>query len=235
MSFADKYPELVKYLDNTDDYENSSFEFDENGNRKLMVIQRGPIDSGSVLFEMTERGWQPVDADTLLDTAVPSLERAEIEAVCSVSSAEDHVIVAAEIKDQVDQFSSATGPDGGNLACVWAVRHIVEAVLDRWITRTDGTAVFDPELRQCFSPSLDGVGIPAGGIIISPTETNASGQRNIGHIGLLGPEASDDRRLIYSNSSSAAMWKQNFTVKSWKAKYQTQKQLKVHFYPLPLK
>ena len=135
---------------------------------------------------------------------------------------------------QAGTFSSKTGPDGGNLACVWAVRHLVYNALGRWITRTDGTSVFDAELQKCYGATWQEADTLAGGIIISPTITMKNGRRNIGHVGLLGPAAKGKERLIYSNSSSSARWKQNFTLDSWIERYRAKKGLKVRFYPLPL-
>jgi hypothetical protein len=241
MSVTDKYPELLKYLDPSTEYVNSSQEITLNGERLLVITQVGELDGGQVSFRRTEDGWEVSDSDTIVDVMQPTSFRNVMAAsraavmVCGASSAQDHAKVANLIVDQVDDFSSRNGPDGGNLACVWAVRHLVFMALNRWITRTDGTAVFDPELQRCFGHTSQFEDVPAGGLIISPTMTNASGTRNIGHVGLLGPQTTRvDDRLVYSNSSGMKVWKQNFTVGSWIARYRTRKGLKVRTYPLPL-
>ena len=225
--------EFAAFIDQSSEYENSYSEFTMHGDAFLIITQRGEDDGGQVLLRRDRDGrWERVDYDTLIDAAQLSSDRAATAAagICSVSSDADHVKVHEIIVDQVDKFSSASGPDGGNLACVWAVRHLVKRALDRWITRTDGTAVFDPELKQCFGSSANEAQVPAGGIIISPTSGGV-----IGHVGLLGPPTGNTNRLIYSNSSSAAKWKQNFTLARWITRYKDTKGLKVNFYKLPHK
>ncbi|WP_157212051.1 hypothetical protein [Sinorhizobium sojae] len=235
MSVEQRYPEIQPFLDDTTDYVNEGAEINVNGRRYLVVTQRGEEDSGQLLFEITERGLELRDSDTAIDvlqreTATPTAAGVS----CGPSDANAHRDVHSRAVEQVDRFSSADGPDHGNLACVWAVRRIAHQVLGRWITRTDGTAIFDQELRACFGHTLQDDEVPAGGIIISPTETVGT-RRNIGHVGLLGPHTGNGSRLIYSNSSSAAKWKQNFTLESWIARYRVAKGLKVRFFPLPLR
>jgi hypothetical protein len=229
MSALEKYPELANFLDPTDDYATEAIERRSGGITYLVVTQRGEIDSGQLLFEITNRGLVLKDEDNTVEIG-PRLDTLSAAAAlsCQISERDDIRAVYDMAVASVDTFSSASGPDEGNLACVWAVRHIAKKALGRWITRTDGTAVFDPELRRCFDGNIAEADVPAGGIIISPTEG-----RNIGHVGLLGPAAENGRRLIYSNSSSAALWKQNFTLDSWIQRYRVRKGLKVRFYPIP--
>lgn len=231
-----QYPHLSEFLDKSDNYQNSVQEIDANNQRFLIVTQVSESDGGQICFKKTEDGWELYDSDNIVDLVQPSNFKnvlalsAVAAAVCGPSSDADHAKVADLIKEQVDIFSSATGPDGGNLACVWAVRHLVFKALGRWITRTDGTAVFDPQLQRCFGGTSQFEDVPAGGIIISPTVPG-----NIGHVGLLGPQTENlEDRLVYSNSSGAKVWKQNFTVGKWINKYRTQKGLKVRTYRLPL-
>ena len=133
------------------------------------------------------------------------------------------------------EFDSSAGPDHGNLACVWVVRHVIKRALNRWVTRTDGTAVFDPELRACFGESLSADDVRPGGIIISPTQgIPGTNRRNIGHVGTLGA-GTGNGRLICSNSSAHAKLEQNFTVGTWVQRYRTTKRLPVHFFPIPLR
>ncbi|NEH59817.1 hypothetical protein GR198_29265 [Rhizobium leguminosarum] len=230
MSILDQYPEIDNFIDKTDSYSLSTNEINSGGRKYLIVTQVGEVDSGQLLFEMTDQGLVLKESDNAvivgprIDTFSPASALR-----CEVSDPGDINAVHNKSMESVDRFSSATGPDGGNLACVWAVRHIAKNALGRWITRTDGTAVFDPELRRCFGSSIRERDVPAGGIIISPTEGS-----NIGHVGILGPPTGDDSRLIYSNSSAAALWKQNFNLKKWVARYHDMKGLKVHFYPVPV-
>jgi hypothetical protein len=77
--------------------------------------------------------------------------------------------------------------------------------------------------------------VPHGGIIISPTQdVPGTKSRNVGHVGLLG-QGNGNQRLVYSNSSSAAKFEQNYTVGSWRARYADTKKLDVLFYSLPIK
>lgn len=236
MDIFKQYPEIEKFVDKSDDYVNRATEFLVRKDRYLVVTQEGPIDGGQILFKATQEGWEPVDADTNVDVLENSLVLSPPAAsgMCGASSNGDHSLTHNFIRDQVDVFSTANGPDSGNLACVWAVRHLAKKAIDRWITRTDGTAVFDAELQQCYGSTLEEHQVPAGGIIISPTVTRSDGTRNIGHVGLMGPGGIGLDRLIYSNSSGAKKWKQNFTLGSWIERYRNEKRLKVRFYPLPL-
>ncbi|AUW47332.1 hypothetical protein [Rhizobium leguminosarum] len=230
MAAIDDYPDLKDFLDPTDDYQVSTQEVTSGGQRYLVVTEKSESDAGQLLFRITDKGLQLEKSDNAVSIG-PSLDTLadSPNLVCRISDQGDIDAVFNEAVNAFERgFSSADGPDGGNLACVWAVRHIAKQALGRWITRTDGTAVFDPELKRCFGSNLKEADVPAGGIIISPTEG-----RNIGHVGIMGPVTGDDKRLIYSNSSSAAIWKQNFTLKTWVERYRDRKGLKVHFYPIP--
>lgn len=230
------YPQITQYLDDTDDYANVVSETNVGGSRFLVVTQTSEFDGGQIVFRWDGDEWQPLDADTLVDVTGSERTRVLTDArkACAASSDKDHETVYSYMVSQVNVFSSKNGPDGGNLACVWAVRHIVYACLKRWITRTDGTAVFDSELQNCYGSTWQEADTPAGGIIISPTVTMKNGKRNIGHVGLLGPGGKGLGRLVYSNSSARARWEQNHTVETWIRRYREQKGLRVRFYPLPL-
>jgi hypothetical protein len=233
-----QHPELTGYLDPTPGLENRASHVVRNGREYLIVRQVSEFEGGMLAFERIDGAFRPTMADKLFelghvgrDFDISSLSRN-----CGPGPADDHSKVAALSEAQVGHFSSHNGPDGGNLACVWAVRHIAFEALGRWITATDGTAVFYPELRGCMGASPGQEQVPAGGIVISPTRTRPNGTRNVGHVGLLGPVvASADSRLIYSNSSAQALWKQNFTLKSWRQRYVEQKGLEMHFYKLPFR
>jgi hypothetical protein len=237
MSATSKFKDVEKFLDTTAEYTNTFAEVNVNGQRLLVVTQVGEIDGGQTVFSFADDAWKPVESDTFVDVTTNEAARsmAATAGTCGKSSDADHATIAAAIKAQVNVFSSANGPDGGNLACVWAVRKIVKAALARSITETDGTSVFGAELQRCFGSTSEDNEVPAGAIIISPTETRPDGSRNIGHVGLLGPGGAGLDRLIYSNSSRRARWEQNHTLGSWIANYRDRKGLKVRFYPLPLR
>jgi hypothetical protein len=237
MSDASRFKDVEKFLDPSPEYTNTFSELNVNGDRVLVVTQSGEVDGGQTVFKLVDDVWTPVESDTFVDLGASEAARsmAATAGTCGKSPDEDHMTVAAAIKAQVNVFSSANGPDGGNLACVWAVRKIVKAALGRAITETDGTSVFGAELQRCFGSTSEDNEVPAGAIIISPTETRPDGSRNIGHVGLLGPGGAGLDRLIYSNSSGRARWEQNHTLGSWIANYRVRKGLKVRFYPLPLR
>jgi hypothetical protein len=233
-----RHPEVAAHLDPHPDLVNTAEHLVTRGKEYLVVRQVSEFEGGQVLFESVDGIFRPVMADNFFELG--DVERQfDISALsrnCGPSPESDHASVAEHAQEQAGKFSSANGPDRGNLACVWAVRHLVHKVLDRWITRTDGTAVFYPELRGCMGTSLPQDQVPAGGIVISPTRSRPNGTRNVGHVGLLGPVVTDaDERLIYSNSSARARWEQNFTLGSWRERYVTRKGLEMHFYKLPVR
>jgi hypothetical protein len=236
MDVLQQYPELSSYLDDSDDYETTASEFAADDQRWLLVTQRGPQDGGQLLFRITRAGLKPVAADTAVNLN-PSTRGFEVERapfpVYAVSSDADHTAVAVKMEEAVGTFSTSAGPDHGNLACVWAVRHLVRDVLDRWITRTDTTSDFASELKGGFKRSFAEADIPAGGIIISPTKwLSGTAPVRHGHVGLLGQRGQGDERPIYSNSSSQERWMQNFTLGHWHDHYGS-KGLDVLFFPLP--
>lgn len=233
MAANPRYPELTKYLDSTAHYEVETEERQFGDSLYLIVIERGEIESGQMLFEITDHGLELRQGDifdSLEEVLNPQIAAAP--QACSMSSSADHQRIHEWAVQNVNSFSSIKGPDGGNLACCWAVRHLAYLALRRWITKTDSTATFDRELQRCFSASTSEADVPPGGIVISPTASRADGTRNIGHVGLLG-EGHGGTRLIYSNSSSRKRWEQNHTLDSWHSRYQTGKGLPVKFYPLP--
>jgi hypothetical protein len=232
------HPELADYLDPTPGMENTVSQVVRNGRELIVVRQVSEFEGGMLVLEAVEGKLRPTVADNFLE--LRDIDRSfEITARsinCGPSPQDDHAALSAHAQAQVDRFSSSAGPEHGNLACVWAVRHLAFQALDRWITSTDGTAVFYPELKGCMGASLAQEQVPAGGIVISPTRTRPNGTRNVGHVGLLGPVAANaDDRLIYSNSSAQALWKQNFTLGAWRRRYVEGKGLEMHFYKLPLR
>jgi len=212
------YPDFKGFLDPTAE----GAKVERKGDETFLVTLRGE-EGGQILLRRVDGKIELLEADNVLDREA----RFAARACAGACTAEQHALVAQAIVRLVNNYSSAQGPDHGNLACLWAVRHIVHDVLEFWITRSDGTASFYPDLVSCFGAGRPEAEVAAGGIVISPT----SGSR-IGHIGLLGA-GHGDTRLIYSNSSAAAQWKQNHTIATWRARYRDVKGLPVYFFPLP--
>ena len=132
-----QFPEISAYLDDSPEYELSSSEFKRGDNRYLLVTQKGPQDGQQILFVWNdERGaFEFRDNDTFLDVSsdAPSIADANLEAIaagtCGASPAADHDTVHQLTKSLVGVFDSSSGPDNGNLACVWVVRHVIKR---RW-------------------------------------------------------------------------------------------------------
>lgn len=131
-------------------------------------------------------------------------------------------------KAQVNVLSSrdAAGTNHGRLACVWAVNQIFRKTTGARLTSTLGTAVLYPELRNGKGQAVDEAHLQPGDLIISPTEGETTG-----HVGFVG-EGAGDARVIYSNSSSAAVWQQNYTIGRWRARYVNNLGLKMRFFRL---
>jgi hypothetical protein len=241
---TERYPGIEDYLDDSDEYNNTATEFKQGDDRFLVVTQQGQFDGQQLLFKWSGQQFEFWDNETIVDSLaalggaqLPGSPAATLDAlaVCAPSPINDHLKVYQVVLSEVNRFDSSNGPDHGNLACVWTVRHIVKKALNRWITKTDGTATFGQELHACFGHGSNLNDLPEGAIVISPTQNiPGSKKRNIGHIGLLG-KGNGDARLIYSNSSRDRRLEQNFDVSSWIARYETRKHLQVLYYPLPLK
>lgn len=229
-----QYPELSSWLDDSDSYRLSASEFQADDQRWLLVTQSGPDAGGQLLFRITPEGLQPAGADTVINLNPESrgLEGARAPLPLYQPSAPgDHAAMATAMVDSVGTFSTASGPDGGNLACVWAVRHLARRVLGRWLTRTDSTAIFAAELENGFRRSFAEAETDTGGIVISPTRW-IGGRVRHGHVGLLGPRPGSGDRLIYSNSSERKRWEQNYTLSRWRSRYEGVG-LRTLFFPLP--
>ncbi|MBB4233247.1 hypothetical protein [Rhizobium mongolense] len=125
----------------------------------------------------------------------------------------------------------APGTDHGNLACAWAVNQVAKKALGREIGGGLATANMVVVLRDKHKRATD---LVSGCVIISPTVTRLNGTRNIGHVGIVGEvnTADKDQTKIYSNSSGAAEFQQNFTYARWRGKYKDDKGLSVEFFEL---
>lgn len=231
-----RHPETANYLDDSEPYQNSATEFRADGQRWLLVTQQGETGSGQILFRFFGNQLLPVRADTIVDLNPSRRELEELRnrSPTGPAPAAEHERVAERMRADVNVFSTTNGPQGGNLACVWAVRHLVRNALGRWITRTDSTSHFAEELALSLGESAQEAQVSAGGIVISPTNWAGVDSRvRHGHVGLLGPRVAGQDRLIYSNSSARARWEQNFTLPKWRRKYEQGSGLEVLFYPLP--
>ncbi|PRD13956.1 hypothetical protein [Pantoea coffeiphila] len=232
MTIEAQFPELANYLDPSDNYEIFTEEKQIGDGQYLIVTQRGENESDVMLFKIAPDGLQ------LQHDGVFAYRNNDIQPrsfhknlVCGLGSPDDYQSLFNIAVQNVGTFSSLDGPDGGNLACCWAVRQLAYAALGRWITHTDSTTVFAEELGKCFNTTLALDNAPAGCIIISPTSI-IGGKRYIGHVGVLG-DGQGTSRLIYSNSSSHSRWEQNYSLESWIKRYHQAKGLPVYLYPIP--
>ena len=114
--------------------------------------------------------------------------------------------------------SNAPGTDGGNLAAARAVNEVTRRALGKPIS-TDGgenglsiDGIFDA--LQAHHIKLNSASdAKPGTIIIAPTEG-----ANSGHVGIVGSTTgSVNDTLVYSNSSSAKKFVQNYTLGSFTA------------------
>lgn len=239
-----KNEKLLEFFPDTSADNLASVEIRFGGEDFVIVTERGEEDGGQHLFSKdTSDNFRYLGSDTIVDlqylfgTLLGTDRVLDFSrGACDSSKLADHEKVFEFCKNAVGNFSSASGPDGGNLACVWAVRRMLAQVLGREVHKSDLTTTFERELDACFPNGLSHSDLPPGSIVISPTKfkliNGVSKRVGTGHIGLLG-EGSGDDRLIYSNSSSRANWAQNFTVGSWIARYTDKKGLPTRFYPIP--
>jgi hypothetical protein len=232
MASIDDYPQLGALLDPKSTV--SKVETKEvDGIKYVRVTEHfDEGEGGQSLFKIVGENAEQIAKDNVVDFPSTLLT---IEAVVSYSgtmSDSDHAKVAGEAVKRVDNYKTGDGPDHGNLACMWACRHVVYFATNVWITKTDGTAQFYDELRKGGMKPDKADNLPPGAIIISPTTS-----KGIGHVGILGA-GTGNNRLVYSNHSPShndpiARWKQNYTVKSFTAAHEA-KGLETYFYRLPM-
>jgi hypothetical protein len=224
------FPEVLDAIDPSVELTTSAKVIMDAGEEYLIVTQVGE-DEGGILRFLIKDGRAVINTSNNVlenEAALLSAKSANEDISCEMSTLKDHRDVYEFAKKSVGKFSSKEGPGGGVLACVWAVRNLVHQALGRWVTHTDGTAVFTDELKRCFIESVSEAQIAEGGIIISPTQG-----RNIGHVGILGPSTMTNERLVYSNSSRTKVWSQNRTLDTWRKYYSDEKKLPVLFFPMP--
>ena len=119
-------------------------------------------------------------------------------------------------------MDTTKGPDGGNLACVWAVNRVFRKAFGRNLTASIGTAVFDSELSHGKGTLVEEAQRQPGNIIISPSGTGVGH----GHVGILGR---DD--IIYSNASAKpSHWDKRYTLDTWRHRYVDSKHMELRFY-----
>jgi hypothetical protein len=126
--------------------------------------------------------------------------------------------------------SHVPGTDGGNLACAWSVNEVTRLAFGKPIS-TDGggnglsTAGLFDVLKARHTKLASASNAGPGTIIIAPTVG-----ANHGHVGIVG-STTGSSSLVYSNSSSAAKFAQNYTIKSFTDRY-VGKGLQVLFFNL---
>ena len=184
-----------------------------------------------LLFKLNNGAISLIAADNVVEypSLSPQIER--FKGYDGTMTDEEHAAVARQAIASVDVFKTGNGPDNGNLACLWAARHVVYFATQQWITYKDGTATFYGELEAGGMKPETADSLPPGAIIISPTT-----QKAVGHIGLLG-SGSGGSRPVFSNHSPSpqdlvARWRQNYTVESFTQAH-AKKGLQTLFYRLP--
>jgi hypothetical protein len=124
----------------------------------------------------------------------------------------------ARLADALDHFygmSSKAGPDGGNLACAWAVNKILERVLGFTLgSNTNLVSSVEDALKALVSQGR-AVEVPASqappGAIITVGRKAGGGA----HIGIMGKDG-----LVLSNSSSKASFTWRATTEELSSRYE---------------
>ena len=131
--------------------------------------------------------------------------------------------------------ANVPGTNRGILASAWSVNEVARIALGKTISSTNGDnglsiiGTFEALKARHTQRAIEQV--KPGTIIVSPTQGNVSG-----HIGITGTPLPDEPRnfIIFSNSSGSATFAQNFTLKSWKARFE-EKGLETYFFEIDLK
>src|ERR1700761_635681 len=143
MADIDDYPQLKALLDPK--AEVSNVETSEVGGAEYVRVTEH-FDEGEglqLLFKIVAGNAQQIAIDNVVN--FPSglvMTEAVAARYNGTMSDADHAKVAAEAVKQVDVYKTGDGPDHGNLACMWACRHVVYFATNTWITQADGTAQF---------------------------------------------------------------------------------------------
>jgi Putative peptidoglycan binding domain len=115
----------------------------------------------------------------------------------------------------------------GKLACAWAVNEVARRALGYPI----GGDKLVLNMHKVLLDRHTGVSeanASEGMIIISCSQGSFHGHD---HVGIVGEKIQGDRK-VYSNSSSRALWMQNYTVDKWRADFHGKKGLPVEFFQL---
>jgi hypothetical protein len=192
--------------------------------------------SDSTVFPVRPSDKIPETVAAELNKAAPQLAPSAGGQVGSPPASDDEA--SAKMFAQAQTFvghdtSQAPGTDGGNLACAWSVNEIARLALGKPIS-TDGggnglsTVGLFGVLQARHTRLASASDAKPGTIIIAPTRGE-----NHGHVGVVG-RASDgvNGALVYSNSSSAKKFAQNYTIGSFTNRYVTKKGLQVLFFAL---
>jgi hypothetical protein len=232
MTSIDDYPQLEAFLDSNGTV--SNVETNEVGGVEYVRVTEhfDEAGGGQLLFKIVGGNAEQIATDNVVDFPSMLLTMQAVVGYSGTMSDSDHAKVADEAVKRVDNYKTGDGPDNGNLACMWACRHVVYFATNVWITKADGTAQFYGELTKGGMKPDKADNLPPGAIIISPTTP-----KGIGHVGILGA-GTGDNRLVYSNHSPShsdpvARWEQNYTVRSFTAAHAA-KGLETYFYRLPM-
>ncbi len=192
--------------------------------------------SNSTIFPIKASAQIPEAVAAELNKAAPNLAPAAAGPAGSppVSDDDASAKMFAEAQAFVGQDTShAPGTDGGNLACAWSVNQVARLALGRPIS-TDGggnglstDGLFDV-LQAHHTKLASASDAKSGTIIIAPTRGS-----NHGHVGVVGRTTGGvNDTLVYSNSSSAKKFAQNYTIGSFTNRYVTKKGLQVLYFAL---
>src|SRR5262245_18227235 len=216
----EEYSWVKSYLDDTGDFRNTATLVRHGNKQFLIVAQTSDHRGGELLFEIGQDEPKFVAADTVVSTTMAPPERTS---QCEPLDRDDHELICRVMKKHADRFSTSDGPDHGNLACVWALRHVVYFELGQWLTKTNGVDTLLEELKGCLGAPRQQP--EPGFIVVSATRRLQNDKVRHGHIGLI----SDDLKSIYSNSSRLSRWEQNYDLDGWREHFGGD----VLFYPVP--
>jgi hypothetical protein len=130
-----------------------------------------------------------------------------------------------------DVLDTRLGPDGGNLACCWAVNQIVLLASGHMLSATNYTGFLGAHLFAFYRQRFLEHEVQPGGLIICPAGSGTT-TRLYGHIGILGEGYGADRP-IYSTISKPPRWYQSYTLETWLERYYGKYSLDTLFYPIP--
>jgi hypothetical protein len=243
-SAQDRVPAMISSILEADNLYSVVATAQGGGSAFWVINQLGGEDGAQILVQQ-EIGKDPVVLlrDTVIfpikDGLVPPMVKKKLSADFEDASdpgpintgpvASDDDIRAklfAKAKDSVGKLISRNVPDtkSGQLACAWAVNEVARQAIGKKIGGGLSTIAMGKVLKSKHT-LVPEANISEGMIVISPTGAK------VGHVGVVGAGAGD-ARLIYSNSSNAGVFAQNFTVGTWKARYIKKQHLPVLFYQL---